>query len=255
MSLRSAARILLIASGLTLVASPRTAAQEPKQTPEQLLDGRVDKGITDAIGAGAELYNAGDHAGCYRLYEGVIRCVTPVLDHRPALQDALRKALTTAAGQPKLSDRAFTLRGALDEAVKALRLNAAKPSLFTRLGGEPAIKAVVDDFITRTLANPKVNFTRKGTADEWEASEANVTRLKQLVTALVVEVTGGPKGYTGRDMKRTHKGMKISDAEFDAMAGDLKATLDKFKVPAAEQKELFDIIGSTRKDIVEVEKK
>ena len=248
MSYRSIAWALLFTCGLTLAAS---AQEPPKKTPAQILDARIGKGISEAVGVGAELFNAGDHAGCYRLYEGIIRATTPGLDNHPKLQEAFRKSLAAAATQQKVSDRAFTLRAALDEAMKALWQDTEKPSLFTRLGGEPAVKAVVDDFITRTLANPKVNFTRKGLPGEWEASEANVTRLKKLVTALVVEVTGGPKGYAGRDMKTTHKGMKITDAEFDAMAGDLKETLDKFKVPAAEQKELFDIIGSTRKDIVE----
>ena len=33
-------------------------------------------------------------------------------------------------------------------------------------------------------------------------------------------------------------------------AADFKMSLDKFKVPEKEQQELFDIIGSTKKDIV-----
>jgi hemoglobin len=45
--------------------------------------------------------------------------------------------------------------------------------------------------------------------------------------------------------------MRITDEEFDALAGDLKATLDKFKVPAREQQELLAIIAATRPDIVE----
>jgi 2,3-bisphosphoglycerate-dependent phosphoglycerate mutase len=35
------------------------------------------------------------------------------------------------------------------------------------------------------------------------------------------------------------------------IAGDLKATLDKFKVPAKEQEELMKIVGSTAGDIIE----
>ena len=34
------------------------------------------------------------------------------------------------------------------------------------------------------------------------------------------------------------------------MAADFKKTLDKFQVPEKEQKELFAIIESTKKDIV-----
>jgi hemoglobin len=124
-------------------------------------------------------------------------------------------------------------------------------SLWDRLGGEPAVKAVVDDFVMRTASNPKVNFTRKGTDAEWDPSPANVERLKKHLVQLIGLVTGGPQKYEGRSMKAAHQGMKITDAEFDALAGDLKATLDKFNVPAKEQDELFKIIGSTRADIVE----
>ena len=52
-------------------------------------------------------------------------------------------------------------------------------------------------------------------------------------------------------MKQVHTGMRISNAEFDASIGDLKATLDKFAIPTAEQKELLAIIESTRSQVVE----
>jgi hemoglobin len=72
-----------------------------------------------------------------------------------------------------------------------------------------------------------------------------------LNVELVCEATGGPCKYSGRDMKNTHKGMRISQAEFDITAGHLAATLKKFKVPKQERGELLEIIGSLRKDIVE----
>jgi hemoglobin len=128
---------------------------------------------------------------------------------------------------------------------------AAKKPLYDRLGGQKAISAVIDDFVARAAANPKVNFTRKGTDVEWEPSEKNINVLKKHLVQLVSKVTGGPQKYEGRDMKTAHRGMMISDEEFDALAGDLIATLDKFKVPKQEQDELVRIVASTRKDIVE----
>jgi hemoglobin len=128
---------------------------------------------------------------------------------------------------------------------------AKEKSLYERLGGAPAIEAVIADFVGRAAANPKVNFTRKGTAAEWQATPESVAMLKKHLVDLVGMVTGGPQKYQGRNMKDSHRGMKITDAEFDALAGDLKATLDKFKVPAKEQMELLKIVGSTRGDIVE----
>jgi hemoglobin len=131
----------------------------------------------------------------------------------------------------------------------------ASKSLYERLGGEPAIKAVVDDLVARLAADPKVNVTRKGTNKEWSPTPENVAKLKKNFVDYIGQVTGGPQKYTGKSMKEVHAGMQISLAEFEAAAADLKATLDKFHVPAAEQAELFKIVGSTAPDIVEKKEK
>ena len=51
-------------------------------------------------------------------------------------------------------------------------------------------------------------------------------------------------------MKTAHKGMKITDADFDALVGDLVKSLDKFKVPVKEKNELLTALGSMKPDIV-----
>src|SRR5262249_2433831 len=126
-----------------------------------------------------------------------------------------------------------------------------KKTLYERLGGEAALKAVVDDFVARTAANPKVNFTRKGTPVEWKATDENVALVKKRLVQFNGMATGGPQKYEGKDMKTVHKGMEIASAEFDAMAADLAATLHKFKVGAKEQEDLFALIVPLAKDIIE----
>ena len=128
-------------------------------------------------------------------------------------------------------------------------------TLYERLGGEAAIQAVVGDFVGRAAADPAVNFTRQGTGKEWNASEENIAGLKKHLTEFLCLSTGGVQLYEGKDMKTTHEGMKITSGEFDALAADLKASLDKFNVPAREQQELLGIAGSTRSMIVEEEVK
>lgn len=128
-------------------------------------------------------------------------------------------------------------------------------TLYERLGGEAAIKAVVEDFVGRAAANPKVNFTRKGTPQEWKPTPDGVDRLKKMLVDFVGSATGGPQKYTGRSMKEAHKGMMIKADEFAALAADLKASLDRFKVPAKEQEELLKAVASTAGDIIEEPKK
>ncbi|MFO0765791.1 MAG: group 1 truncated hemoglobin [Nitrospiraceae bacterium] len=66
----------------------------------------------------------------------------------------------------------------------------------------------------------------------------------------ICQASGGPCTYTGRDMKSTHAGMGINSGDFDALVGDLVATLNQFKVPEREKNELLGALGPM-KDIVE----
>ncbi len=138
----------------------------------------------------------------------------------------------------------------------------SKRSLYDRLGGQDGVKAIVDDFVTRALDDPRVNWSRKGVTQggfsihhnrsvEWDASNDNVKMLKIHLAQFIALATGGPSNYQGKEMHAAHAGMHISNAEFDASVGDLKATLDKFQVPNTEQKELLAIIETTRPQIVE----
>jgi hemoglobin len=127
---------------------------------------------------------------------------------------------------------------------------AAKP-LYDRLGGKPAVDAIVSDFVSRAATDPKVNFTRQGIPGaQWDATPDNVAHLKSELSDYLTAATGGPVVYKGKKMKQAHANMQITNAEFDAIAGDLKASLDKFKVPAKEQGELLTLVDATRKDVV-----
>jgi hemoglobin len=120
-------------------------------------------------------------------------------------------------------------------------------SLYVRLGGVYSIATVVDDFIERLLVNATLNANP---AISEARSRVPKAGLKFQVTALVCEVTGGPCKYTGRTMKDSHARLNINERQWQAMVADFRTTLDKFKVPAAEQNELIKIVESTKKDIV-----
>jgi hemoglobin len=118
----------------------------------------------------------------------------------------------------------------------------AEKSLYDRLGGKPAIQAVVDDFVANVAADARINRYFAG---------ANIGRLKTQLVDQICEATGGPCKYTGQNMKDAHRGMGVTGAAFDALVEDLVKTLDKFKVPAKEKGELLGALGPMKKDIVE----
>jgi hemoglobin len=122
------------------------------------------------------------------------------------------------------------------------QLAAPKKTLYQRLGGQAAITAVVDDFVGNVARDRRINrfFAR-----------TNIPRLKALLVQQICQASGGPCLYFGRDMKSAHRGLGISGSHFNALVQDLGKTLNKFKVPAREQKELIAILAPLKKDIVE----
>lgn len=118
----------------------------------------------------------------------------------------------------------------------------ADKSLYGRLGGKPAITAVVDDFVGRVAGDSRING---------KFATTDIPRLKMLLVEQICQASGGPCTYSGRSMKATHAGMGVSSADFDALVGDLIATLNKFKVPEREKSELLGALGPMKGDIVE----
>ncbi len=126
-------------------------------------------------------------------------------------------------------------------ACQSMQPMAQQKSLYDRLGGQPAITAVVDDFVANVAADNRINgfFAR-----------TDVARLKKNLVDQICQGTGGPCTYTGRDMMAAHKGMNITDAQFNALVDDLKKSLDKFSVPAKEQGDLLAVLGPMKPQIV-----
>jgi hemoglobin len=125
----------------------------------------------------------------------------------------------------------------------AVAASAQEKTLCERLGGTPAISAVVDSFAGKVLKDDRIN-------KKFAKSDAN-----RLVTNLKAQIGAASKcpgvKYTGKSMKAAHKNMAVTEGEFNALAEDLVKTLDEFKVPEKEKGELLAAIGPMKKDIVE----
>jgi hemoglobin len=120
----------------------------------------------------------------------------------------------------------------------------AAPSLYKRLGGREGIALVVGDFTANMVADPRVNARFK------DAKPNDVEKFKSNLADQICEATGGPCSYLGKDMKTAHKGMRITEAEWDATVENLVKALDKHNVPAQSKQELLGTLGPMKKDIV-----
>ena len=119
-------------------------------------------------------------------------------------------------------------------------------SLYERLGGKKAITAVVDEFVARVAADKRINGFFKAAAKD----PARLARLKGNLVDQICQASGGPCKYKGKSMKAAHKGMGITEADFNSLVEDLVGALDKFKVGKKEKDELLGKLGPLKKDIV-----
>ena len=117
-------------------------------------------------------------------------------------------------------------------------------TLYARLGGYDGISAVVEDLLPRLAGDRRLGrfWAHRG--------EDGLRREKQLLVDFLCASAGGPLLYVGRDMKTSHKGMGIDEGDWSAFIGHVAATLDAFKVPAAERSQVLAFVESTKADVM-----
>jgi hypothetical protein len=102
-------------------ASPLSESPEPpvasssEDRPDAKLDLALAAGLKELINRGVDLYNGGEIASCYRLYEGALRAIKPLLRHRPELPKIINEKLAEAEKESVTWRKAFALRAALDK--------------------------------------------------------------------------------------------------------------------------------------------
>jgi hemoglobin len=122
---------------------------------------------------------------------------------------------------------------------------ASKESLYSRLGGYDAIAAVANDLLPRLRSDPQLGRFWNNRAED------SIMREKQLLIDFLCANAGGPMYYRGRDMQLSHRGMGVSERDWNVFLGHAAATLAKFNVPEAEQREVIAFVQSLKNDIVE----
>jgi len=121
----------------------------------------------------------------------------------------------------------------------------SQPTLYQRLGGYDAIAAVANYLLDLLMKDAQLGRFWQHRGDD------GIAREKQLLIDYLCANAGGTVIYTGRDNKTSHKGMRISDSDWQIFIGYLQSTLDHFNVACTERTEVLAFIESTKSDIVE----
>src|SRR5262249_42964097 len=231
-----------------LVAAADTPPAGDKSADAKAFDQKVYKALGDVVRKGVVIFNRGEHAGCYYLYEGALTNLLPLVDQNKKWTDTISRSLADAQASPTMARRAFILR----EAIDAIREEIRPVALWKKLGGEAGVAKIVDKVLEMAAEDPKVNLTRGG---KYPLTPAFAAKVKKQFIAFISQNTGGPIKYTGKSMVEAHTGMKITEEEFDAFVSDLRLALKLNDVSPESTTALVKIVEGTRKDTVEKPKK
>ncbi|WP_246065925.1 group I truncated hemoglobin [Limnobacter alexandrii] len=116
-------------------------------------------------------------------------------------------------------------------------------TLYEQLGGKESIRMVMDDFVVRLKADPRIG-------DQFAATNAD--RLASQLTDQVCEATGGPCKYVGADMKTAHEDMVITKAHFNALVEVLQTSMNAHSVPFDIQLEVLSMLAPMHRDVITV---
>jgi hemoglobin len=102
----------------------------------------------------------------------------------------------------------------------------AQDPLFADMGGKAGIDHLVDVFVGNYLADPRIRAI---------FDESNMDRVRAKMKEQFCVVAGGPCTYTGHSMEATHKGLHLTDADFNAVVEDLQDAMDTCNIPFSVQ--------------------
>ncbi|QKG92279.1 group 1 truncated hemoglobin [Halorubrum sp. SS5] len=114
-------------------------------------------------------------------------------------------------------------------------------TLYERLGGEPAIGAVVNEFYDRVLDDDRVNHY---------FDDVDMADQRSHQTKFLSAVTGGPMQYEGEEMATAHEELAITDAEFEVVATHLDEALRAFDVDDADREAVMEAVAGFEDDVV-----
>jgi hypothetical protein len=96
-------------AALVLMLGGPAAAQDNTALDKQLSDA-----LKEMHNKAADLYNAGDPNGCYRLFQGGLLTARPLLAHRPELQQLIDQGMQAADRQASVPLRARQLHDTIE---------------------------------------------------------------------------------------------------------------------------------------------
>jgi hemoglobin len=114
-------------------------------------------------------------------------------------------------------------------------------ALYKTFGEKPGLVKLMDDFMVRLLADPRMAPHFK---------PANQQRVKEQLVEQFCQVTGGPCVYKGADMKSAHANLEIKKSDFNALVEVLQLSMDAQGIPFRAQNQLLAQLAPMHRDTI-----
>ena len=118
---------------------------------------------------------------------------------------------------------------------------SANDALYQQLGGQPGLVVLMDDFMVRLLADPRMNPFFKDTDQQ---------HIKDELVTQFCEVSGGPCKRKGPDMAKAHAGIDVTKGNFNALVEVLQQSMDARGIPFGAQNRLLAQLAPMHRQII-----
>lgn len=127
------------------------------------------------------------------------------------------------------------------EACKTKWMNDRESSLYHKLGGKAAMNAAVDAFYVKVLADERVKHF---------FDDVSMDKQRRKQKEFLSAAFGGPLPWTGKDMRKAHEGMGLTEEHFNAIAENLVATLKDLKISQELIDQVVAVALTTKDDVL-----
>ena len=142
----------------------------------------------------------------------------------------------------------FSVAQSMDKPMAAATPASAYPvapaaGLYDAFGGQTGIRALMDDFVGRLKADPRLAEAFK---------DANAGNLAKQLSDQVCQLSGGPCVYKGPSMKEAHANMDVTRTDFNALVEVLQLSMDARGIPFTRQNQLLALLAPMHRDVITV---
>lgn len=114
--------------------------------------------------------------------------------------------------------------------------------LYRALGEEPGIVRIVEGMLLGSARDPRIarHFL-----------DIDIERLREKLIEQLCFESGGPCVYTGDSMEESHKGLRLTPSDFNALVEHLQDAMEAEGVPTPAQNRLLVRLAPMRGQVID----